>query len=80
MFKFKKFFFINFCASPLGKDKKTKSTFFQLTLVTMVILGNFFLILLSKKLIFFPKFLVAHKYFILTFGCFDKIKTRSSPV
>jgi len=45
-----------------------------------IILGNFFLILLSKKLIFLPKFLVAHKYLIFTFGCLDNIKIRSRPV
>ena len=64
----------------LDKVKKTKSKLFQLTFFTDVILGNDFLILLSKKLIFLPKFFVAHKYLIFIFGCFDNIKIRSNPV
>ena len=63
------FFLIIFCASPLGRDKKTKFKFSQFILLTDVILGNFFFILLSKKLIFFPKYLVAHKFTIFTLGC-----------
>ena len=74
MWIFKYLFIINFCASPFGKDKKTKSKFFQFTSLINVILGNFFLFFCQKNL-FFPKFLVAHRYLILTLGGLDSNNT-----
>ena len=46
--------------------KKQDLYLFQLIVFKDDIFGNFFLILLSNKEIFLPKFFVAHKFIILT--------------
>ena len=49
-------FDMSFCDSPLGRDKYRRSILAQFTFLSLDISGNFFLILLSKKLIFLPIF------------------------
>ena len=54
------------CASPFGNAVKIRSTSFNLVLSNLVILGNFFLIDLSKKEIFFPTDELPQRYLIFT--------------